>query len=334
MTDQLLVVLGATGNQGNAVLQHFATSNLKHAFQLRGVTRDVNSKKSQQLRDLGVHMVKADLDDRASLSHAFEGATHIFATTDSNRLIFQAIDQPAILKEGQTPRSYARDIELIHGQNIADAASKITNLKRLVWSSLASPNKWSNGRYTKVSMWDTKEEIAEILASKAELQEKVSVILVGFFATNALKVPQLYGPLRQSDGTYELALPMSGDVPIPLIDLDADLGRLVNALFQTDPGTALLGTTETVSWAQWLDLWAQHNKVTAKYRRATPDEYAAKIEGISDAVLEEFAFVEEYGFTGGNPHVVDPDELRNRGVTLERSSLKSHIENHDWTSTL
>ena len=177
-------------------------------------------------------------------------------------------------------------------------------------------------------MFDTKEDIAEILKSTPELHGKLSILLIGFYATNALNVPDLYGPQRvscvlcrsfscpfvnvfqQADGSYELALPMSGDAPIPIADLDADMGRWVEALFQAEAGLTLVGATEVLSWKKWLGLWAQRNNVTAHYRRATSEEYAAKVEGISDAVLEEFAFVEEYGFAGGNPDALYPDEVR------------------------
>lgn len=198
-SDQLLVVLGATGNQGNAVLKHFARPQGQPRMNLRGISRKRNSEAATELQTLGIEMVQADLDDTSSLKVAFEGATHIFATTDSNRLIFDAVKNPELLIENDTPRSYAREIELKQGRNIAEAAASIGGLQRIVWSSLASPKKWSNGRYTKVSMFDTKEDIADILASTSELREKLSVLLVGFYATNALKVPQLYGPLRVSD---------------------------------------------------------------------------------------------------------------------------------------
>ncbi|KAF2170469.1 hypothetical protein M409DRAFT_64199 [Zasmidium cellare ATCC 36951] len=330
----LLVVLGATGNQGKAVLRRYTESQLNPGMRLRGVTRNTESSTAKELQDLGIEMVCADLDDLPSLKAAFTGATHIFATTDSNRLIFEAIKQPHVLKEGQTPRFHARAIELRHGANIAEAAASVPGLQRILWSSLPSPKKWSQGRYSKVSMFDTKEDIYEILKSTPELQDKLSVLLVGFYATNALHVPDMYGPQRKADGGYELALPRSGDVAVPIADLDSDMGHWCHALFHTEPGTILVGATEVLTWKQWVDLWARANQVTARYRRATSSEYAAKIEGISDAVLEEFAFVEEYGFTGGNPQAVYPDELRKRGVSIPRSSVEEQIRNCDWSSIL
>lgn len=197
-TQHLLVVLGATGNQGKAVLEYFAQRSTQRKFNLRGITRNPQSKGAQDLEKMGIEMIQANLSDLTSLQKAFSGATHIFATTDSNQNIFHAIQHPEVLKPGQTPREYAREKELGQGRNIAEAASMIPTLQRIVWSSLPSPNKLSNGLYTKVTMFDTKEEILNIIELKSELRDKISTLLVGFYATNALKVPELYGPQRVS----------------------------------------------------------------------------------------------------------------------------------------
>lgn len=191
----LLVVLGATGNQGKAVLKHFLSSG---KFSLRAITRNTHSPAAEDLEQQGIETFQADLNDQSSLERAFLGAIYIFATTDSNQLIFQAIEKPDLLDNGETPRDYAKRIELAQGRNIADAAAKTETLQRIVWSSLPGPKKWSHGKYSKVSMFDTKEEISEILGSKVELKDKLSVLLIGFYATNALKVKDLYGPSKVS----------------------------------------------------------------------------------------------------------------------------------------
>ncbi|EME44743.1 hypothetical protein DOTSEDRAFT_129965 [Dothistroma septosporum NZE10] len=330
---KILVVTGATGNHGKAVLNYFNHTMSSHRYELRGITRNTDSETSKELSASGIEMVQADLGDLSSLVTAFAGATHIFATTDSNQLIFNAIENPSILSNGQTAASYAREHELSQGQNIADAASSIAGtLRRIVWSSLPSPEKISNGKYSKVSMFDAKDDIAKLLASKDALKEKLSVLLVGFYATNALNMPALYAPSKVSDGTYELAIPMSGDTEVPIADLEADMGPWVVTLFEANPGTVLVGATENLTWPQWLEKWARHNGVVARYRRAEDEEYGKTLEGLSEVILEEFAFIEEYGFAGSG--AVYPDELRRRGVALPKSSVDDHISRCDWSSIL
>ena len=77
----LLVVIGATGNQGGSVISHFLAQS-PPTYCLRGLTRNTSSAASQALTAKGVEMVAADVDDYASLKRAFDGANAIFSVTD------------------------------------------------------------------------------------------------------------------------------------------------------------------------------------------------------------------------------------------------------------
>lgn len=77
----LLVVLGATGNQGGSVISYFLAQS-PQTYRLRGLTRNASSASAQALTGQGVEMVAGDLDDLSSLGRAFEGADAIFAVTD------------------------------------------------------------------------------------------------------------------------------------------------------------------------------------------------------------------------------------------------------------
>ena len=95
--------------------------------------------------------------------------------------------------------------------------------------------------------------------------------------------------------------------------------RWTDALFQAKPGVNLIGSTGVLTWMQWLNKWAEHCKVEASYRVATPTEFASKLAGLSDAVIEELAFIEEFGFAGGNPEAVLPDDVSSYQRTCWRS---------------
>lgn len=77
----LLVVLGATGNQGGSVISHFLAQS-PQTYRLRGLTRNTSSASAQALTAKGVEMIAADVDDFSSLRRAFDGAEAIFAVTD------------------------------------------------------------------------------------------------------------------------------------------------------------------------------------------------------------------------------------------------------------
>jgi uncharacterized protein YbjT (DUF2867 family) len=73
--NQLIVVTGATGQQGGAAARHL----LKAGWKVRALTRDVNKPAAQALAALGAELFHADNDDRASLDAAFKGAYGVFA---------------------------------------------------------------------------------------------------------------------------------------------------------------------------------------------------------------------------------------------------------------
>ena len=139
---------------------------------------------------------------------------------------------------------------------------------------------------------------------------------------------------------------------VPHADVESDTGKWVSALFQAAPGVNLLGVTEQLSWKEWLHMWGTRNQVETRYREASSDEYASKMEGFSEAVLEELKFVEQYGLTGGNPEVIFPEDvspflgldspfallitpqIRRMGISLDDSKIMDQIRECDWSSIL
>ncbi|KAI9041080.1 putative hscarg dehydrogenase [Aspergillus affinis] len=79
MSSKLIVVLGATGNQGGSVIKSFIKDP---AWRIRALTRNTSSASAQALRESGVEVVQANLDDPSSLEAAFQDANAIFAVTD------------------------------------------------------------------------------------------------------------------------------------------------------------------------------------------------------------------------------------------------------------
>src|SRR5689334_5124180 len=72
-----VVVTGGTGKQGGAVVK----SLLERGHEVRAVTRSTDSAKARELANAGVTLVRASLEDTATLTKAFEGATSLFAMT-------------------------------------------------------------------------------------------------------------------------------------------------------------------------------------------------------------------------------------------------------------
>ncbi|MCL4731056.1 MAG: NmrA/HSCARG family protein, partial [Planctomycetes bacterium] len=79
MTDKLILITGITGNQGGAVARHL----IGKGFKLRGMTRKPDSDKAKALANLGVEIVKGDLNDSASVRAALKGAWGAFAVQNT-----------------------------------------------------------------------------------------------------------------------------------------------------------------------------------------------------------------------------------------------------------
>jgi len=102
---KLLVIIGATGNQGGSVIKSIlADPNASKQFKLRGVTRDVSKSAAKALTEQGVEMVSADLNDKASLVKAFEGAYGAYAITD----FWATMDKDAEVKQGKNMADAAK----------------------------------------------------------------------------------------------------------------------------------------------------------------------------------------------------------------------------------
>lgn len=147
-----LVVVGATGSQGRAVINYFQSQ--EPSWSIRGLTRNPASDSAVQIGKSSVDIVKADLNDVGSLKTAFKGANYIFAYTDFAGIV----GSPEVMGKFQTGEltapvgAGAYKIELQQGKNIADAAASIPELERLVWSALPGVKRLSKGNTSKCTI--------------------------------------------------------------------------------------------------------------------------------------------------------------------------------------
>ena len=78
-TNQLILVSGATGHQGGAVLRQLR----ERGFPVRALTRDPNQPKARGLTGHGVEVAQGNFDDPTSLRRALEGAYGAYSVEDS-----------------------------------------------------------------------------------------------------------------------------------------------------------------------------------------------------------------------------------------------------------
>jgi len=118
MKNEIIAVTGATGQQGRAV----AKKLLEDGWKIRALTRDPNKPAAQELKSLGVEILPGDMDNRAELDVAFEGAYGVFSV--------QNFWLPNVGFEG----------EVRQGTAVADAA-KTAGVQHLVYSSVGSAHR-------------------------------------------------------------------------------------------------------------------------------------------------------------------------------------------------
>jgi uncharacterized protein YbjT (DUF2867 family) len=190
MSQKLAVaVVGATGNQGGAVVK----SLLERGHEVRAVTRNPDSAKAKALAQAGVTLVRASLEDTAALTKALKGATSLFAMT--------------------TPFEGGPQAETRQGISVADAA-KAAGV-HLVFTSVGSAN-----RHTGVPHFDSKYEVEKYIA---KIGVRATVLGPVYFMENLS-----YGKDQLAKGVYASPLsPTTKLAQVAVADIGAVAVRLL-----------------------------------------------------------------------------------------------------------
>ena len=131
MADRIVLVTGATGRQGGAVIRHM----LSKGWKLRALTRNPDGGTAQDLARQGIELVRGDLEDPASLEKALRGAYGVFSVQDF--------------------WSVGAHREVQQGKNLADAAKR-TGVAHFVYSSVGGAERNSG-----IAHWESKWQIEQ-----------------------------------------------------------------------------------------------------------------------------------------------------------------------------
>jgi uncharacterized protein YbjT (DUF2867 family) len=128
-TDKTILITGATGRQGGAVIRHLRAKGWK----LRALTRNPRTPAAQDLSRQGVEVVQGDLEEPASLERALRGVYGVYSVQD-----FWSVGVRR---------------EVLQGKNLADAAKK-AGVEHFVYSSVGGAERNSG-----IDHWESKWEI-------------------------------------------------------------------------------------------------------------------------------------------------------------------------------
>jgi len=323
---KLLVVVGLTGQQGGSVANVYSK---EAGWKVRGISR--NPDKAQAWKDKGVEVVKGDLDDKDSLIAAFKGADAIFSVTDFWGPFYNPANHQK-LKEGQTINEFCYEYELQQGKNVADAAATVDGLERLVVSALCDAKKWSKEKYTWVYHFDSKAHIVDYINEKhPEMAAKMSIVQMGIYMSNWKMGAK---PVKQADGTYRLGGVGRGKRLLPFFNTAQDCGYVTRTALQSPPGKNILGVGSMISWTDYLKIWCEVLKVPfGGYDEIPLDKFIASFPapGAGREFGEMLAFMDEFGYDGGDPSVVHAGDL---GVPCPLTTWADYIKTQDWSSVL
>lgn len=190
--DKTVLVTGATGRQGGAVIRHM----LPKGWKLRALTRNPASHEAQSLARLGVEVVQGDLEDPASIARAAQGLYGVYSVQD-----FWAVGAKR---------------EIQQGKNVAAAAKK-AGVKHFVYSSVGGAE-----RHTGIPHWESKWQVEQTVR---DLGLPATIIrpaaFMEMYYIDQVEVGILKG---------KLADPIHGDKPYQTIAAD-DIGAFVALSF-------------------------------------------------------------------------------------------------------
>ena len=135
-SDKTVLITGATGRQGRAVIRHM----LLKGWKLRALTRDPRGHAAQSLAREGVEVVQGDLEEPASLTTAVKGVYGIYSVQD-----FWAVGVKR---------------EVTQGKNLANAASK-AGVEHFVYSSAGGAERNSGVGHFE-SKWEIEKHIRKL----------------------------------------------------------------------------------------------------------------------------------------------------------------------------
>ena len=116
---EIFLIIGATGNQGGAVIQHLLMKNSTSNFKIRALVRNPNAKTAKELEKNGVELVMGAIENSEAISKALVGVTRMFFHTVHH--VFKGEKWETEAERGLTA---LREI------------AKATSLKQIIYSTL------------------------------------------------------------------------------------------------------------------------------------------------------------------------------------------------------
>jgi len=263
---KLIAVVGATGQQGSAVVRALQAGN---QFKVRALTRN-----PAKHRDLADEVVEADLNRPETLKPAFEGAHGVFLVTNFQE---HGADE---LKQATAA---------VH-------AAKNAGVKHFVWSTLPDVEAISGGKLH-VPHFTGKAKVDRIVKEAGFANH--TFVIAPFYYQNLIGV---LAPQKQADGTVRWALPLDPTVRSVHMGDITELGGIVAGAFahpdQVGHGEYLPLVGDFMSFNEIIDtLNRQGHNVS--YTPVPKEVFAGFFPGAAE-IAEMFAYFQTHTYLGSD----------------------------------
>src|ERR1700756_1552879 len=284
---KLIAVIGATGQQGGAVVRALQASN---QFKVRALTR--NPAKHRELAD---EVIQADLSRPETLAAAFEGAHGVFLVTN-------------VWEQG------ANEVEQA---TAAIRAAKDAGVKHFVWSTLPDVEAISGGKLH-VPHFTGKAKVDRIVKEAGFTNH--TFVIAPFYYQNLIGV---LAAQKQSDGSASWALPLDPAVRgIHMGDI-TELGDIVAGAFahpdQAGHGEYLPLVGDFMSFNEIIDTLKQQGH-SFSFNQVPKEVFAGLFPGAAE-IAEMFAYFQAHTYLGSDSR----DEIALANKVAGRQAAKFSV---------
>jgi uncharacterized protein YbjT (DUF2867 family) len=278
MSEKIIAVTGATGAQGGGLVRAIL-ADPAGGYTARAITRNPDSDAARALRDQGVEMVQADLDDEAGMRRAFAGAHGAFCVTNFWE-------------------HFSPEREQAQARNLARAA-RAAGVKHAIWSTLEDVRDYVAvgderiptlpGGY-KVPHMDAKGEANAFFRGAGA---PTTYLHTSFYWDNMITFGM--GPGRDEHGKLALTLPLGG-AKLPGIAA-GDIGACAYGIFRE--GERWIGRSVGIAGGHLTGEELAAGLADAlgepvAYNAVTPEEYRSSGFPGADELANMFQFKVEF----------------------------------------
>jgi uncharacterized protein YbjT (DUF2867 family) len=262
--EKLIAVIGATGQQGGAVLRALQAGG---QFKVRALSRNPDKH-----RELAAEVVKADLNRPETLKAAFERAYGVFLVTNS----------------------WEKGTDELRQATAVVRAAKDASVKHFIWSTLPDVEAISGGKFH-VPHFTGKAKIDRVVEEAGFVNH--TFVIAPFYYQNLVSV---LAPQKQADGSLGWALPLDPDVRCIHMGDISELGNIVAGAFahpdQAGNGEYLPLVGDFMSFNEIVDtLDRQGHKFS--FKQVSKEGFAALFPGAAE-IAEMFSYFQVHTYLG------------------------------------